>query len=321
MPKTLAKAPGDGAYWAEIRITTKLDGYDAKPVSSYDRWLFRPNIDGQRYLLASTTDKEWEDSHDTGTEPWDVEHVYVDEYGSVLGIFDSRTAAHADRVVEAVSEAKDDDSLVIPESLQPSAGLGTVVYMLSDQRMINGLSGSAVGNPAEPDGLTIAIPADVNDASAGTAAYRVAFNPSDADQPAMVFDRLIRHEMTHATLGAHTQGVPTWLNEGIAEYVSVQNLPRSERRLPSDALAVGATAQSLPTTEDFAGADAPAWYGVSWWVCQYIANTYGQRTLWTLFEQLSGGADQDQVIPSLLHITPEVLVRRGVDLMTSTYSS
>ena len=60
---------------------------------------------------------------------------------------------------------------------------------------------------------------------------------------------------------------------------------------------------------------------MSWWVCEYVANTYGQRMLWTLLDQLAGGADQDSVIPELLQITPDVLLRRGVALMSATYGS
>lgn len=321
VPGTLAKGPTDGSYWAEIRTTTELQGYDDKPVRSYDRWLFRPTRDGQRYLLVSTTDRGWEDSHDTGTQPWEVEHVYVDEYGSVLGIFDSRTAAHAQQLLRTVSEAKDDVSLTIPEAEQPSTGWGTVVYFLSDQSIIDGLSGETVGDPDRADGLTIAIPADLDDPSRGTASYRVAFNPRVISQPTSVFGRLVRHEMTHATLGSRGRGAPLWLTEGVAEWVSVRPMPRSQRQLPTTALSVGARAQHLPTSADFAGPDAEAWYAVSWWVCEYIANTYGSHMLWTLLDRLAGGADQDQVIPELLQITPDVLLRRGVALMTTTYAS
>ena len=318
---TLAKGPSEGSYWAEVRTTTQLQGYDDKPVSSYDRWLFKPTRDGQRYLLVSTTDKGWEDSHETGTQPWEVEHVYVDEYGSVLGIFDSATAAHAESVLRTVSEGKDDVTLTLPQAVQPTNSWGTLVYVLSDQQIIDGLSGDTVGDPDRADGLTIAIPADLNDPSKGTAAYRVAFNPRVLAQPASVFGRLVRHEMTHATLGARGKGAPLWLTEGVAEWVSVRPMPRSQRRLPTSALSVGAAAQHLPTSEDFGGPDAEAWYAVSWWTCEYIANSFGSSMLWTLLDRLAGGADQNQVIPELLGVTPDQLVRRGAALMAATYQS
>ncbi|GAB4003121.1 hypothetical protein [Nocardioides ultimimeridianus] len=311
--------PSAGSYWAVIRTTTELQGYDDKPIASYDHWLFRSTSDGQRYLLVSTTDAGWENSHDTATQPWEVEHVYVDEYGSVLGIFDSRTAAQADRLMRTFSEGKDDVSLTIPEYEQPSTGWGTVVYVLSDQTIINGLSGETVGDPDRADGLTMALPADVDDPAKGTASYRISINPRVVSQPGTVLGRLVRHEMTHATLGAHGRGAPLWLTEGIAEWVSVRPMARSQRRLPASAMTVGMNARTLPTSADFGGADAGGWYAVSWWVCEYIANTYGARTLWTLLDRLSGGADQEQVVQSLLQITPDVLVRRGVALMSATY--
>lgn len=318
MPGTLVKGPRDGSYWAEISTTTELEGYDDKPVHSYDRWLFRSTRDGQRYVLVSTTDKGWEESHDTGTQPWEVEHVYVGEYGSILGIFDSATAAHADEVLRTVSEGKDDDTLILPED-PASDSWGTVVYVLGDQSIINGLSGGSVGEPGHADGLTIAIPADLNDPSKGTAGYRVSFSPGVLTQPESAFGRLVRHEMTHATLGARGKGSPMWLTEGVAEWVSVRPMRPSQRQLPSDALAVGAAAQHLPTSADFAGSNPAAWYGVSWWTCEYIANSYGRSMLWTLLDRLAGGADQDTVIPELLGLTPDQLVRRGVALMAATY--
>lgn len=320
VPGTLAKGPTEGSYWAEIETTTELQDYDLKPVRSYDRWLFKPTRDGQRYLLTSTTDRPWEESHQTATEPWDIEHVYIDEYGSVLGVFDSTTASDADRILRIVSEAKDDDSLTIPESEQWAEGSGTVVYVLGDQKIIDGLSGEIVGSPERADGLTIAMQADPNDPSRGTASFRVSLNPRVLTQPELVLGRLVRHELTHATLGTHGKGAPIWMTEGIAEWVSVRPLPPSQRRLQPGALEFAARAQHLPTAADFAGADSGAAYALSWWTCEYVANTYGQHMLWTLLERLSGGADQDQVIPELLQITPDVLLRRAAALMTTTYA-
>ncbi|GAB2988479.1 hypothetical protein [Nocardioides montaniterrae] len=318
---TVAKGPTTDSFWAEIRTTTQLEGYDDKPVNSYDRWLFKPTPDGRRYLLASTTDPGWEESHDMGTQPWEVEHVHVGEYGNVLGIFDSATAADADRVLKTASDAKDDATLAIPAANTAGTSWGTVVYALSDQKIIDQLGGETVGDPDRVDGLTIAIPADLDDPAKGTAGYRVAFNPRVLSQPESVFARLARHEMTHATLRGRGDGAPLWLTEGVAEWVSVRPMMRSERRLPTSALTVGATATSLPTTADFAGPNAEAWYAVSWWVCEYIARTSGSSMLWTLLDRLAGGADQDEVIPELLGITPDQLVRRGVALMAATYRS
>ncbi|MFC7503340.1 hypothetical protein ACFQRR_14855, partial [Nocardioides sp. GCM10030258] len=102
--------------------------------------------------------------------------------------------------------------------------------------------------------------------------------------------RLVRHELTHALLGARGRGAPLWINEGLAEYVSVRPLPPAKRRLPASALSVGASATDLPGEAEFAGPDAEGWYAVSWWVCEYVASAYGEDVLLLLLDRLQHGA-------------------------------
>lgn len=320
VPATVVRADGGRGYWVEVATTLRLEGYDATPVTTYDRWQFTLGEHGRRLALSSTNDPAWEAEHGAGVQPWEVGRVAVRERYDVLGIFDATTVDDAEAVLDSVGEGQFDVGTELPEPRDDGAAdLGTVVYVLSDPAVVDALSGRAVGDPERADGLTIAIPSDTAEPAGPVASYRVSLDPAALGEDRLALDRLVRHELTHVQLGDRGRGGPLWITEGVAEYVSVQRLDPAERRLPASALEIGAVATTLPTAEDFAGPDAEAWYAVSWWVCEYVARTFGDSLLWVLLDELADGADVDAVLADRLGLTGEELVRRGAALMASTY--
>lgn len=308
---------GETEYWAEVVIALRLDGYDAAPVQTRDRFRFVPTADGSRLLVGSTTDYGWEGQHPGNAQPWDLGAIHVEEAPGVLGIFDDWTEDDAAEVLAAASSGRSEVRAVVGSEDDKVSGV--VVYSLQDPTFLEGLAGQTVGDPDRADGLTIAVPVDSLAPGKGVASYRIFVNPRVLHEPDAVVGRLVRHELTHAVLGARGRGAPLWLNEGIAEYVSVRPMAPGQRRLPARALDVGATATDLPGQAEFAGSDAEAWYAVSWWVCEYVASTYGEEILLALLDRLAGGADQGQALQDVLGITGAQLARRGVALMTTTY--
>ena len=150
--------------------------------------------------------------------------------------------------------------------------------------------------------------------------YRIVLSPHVLDESDEVLDRLVRHELTHVALGEQARGVPLWLAEGLAEYVSVQPIAPAERRLQTDALNLAAAGVAdVPPDSEFGGAHAEGWYAVSWWVCEYIAATYGEPALWTLLDGLAEGGDQQTVVHEQLGITTSELAHEGIELMRRTY--
>lgn len=306
------------AYWAEVTVRLELQGYDVAPVVTRDRWRFAPSRDGSRYLLASTTDKAWEADHDADPQPWDLGEIEVIDGPGVLGIFDATTIGDGDDVVDAVSEARFSVRSVLPVGIEDPGGV--VIYSLGDPAYVDTLDGLPFRDPDRLDGLTIPVPRDAADPDGKVASYRILLNPDVLDEEDVVLDRLVRHELTHVAVGDHGRGLPLWFTEGIAEYVSVQAIAPSERRLQVDALNLAAAGiDELPTDADFAGQHAEGWYAVSWWACEYIAATYGEDALWDLLEGLADGADQETVITDKLGISGSELVQRGIDLMRNTY--
>ena len=100
--------------------------------------------------------------------------------------------------------------------------------------------------------------------------------------------RLIRHELTHVALGSLDDDVPTWLGEGIAEWVSVQPLPEDQRLISQAAIdAATAGLDELPADLDYNDEDQAAHYGISWWACEAIVDMYGEPMLWRLLDDLA----------------------------------
>lgn len=306
------------AYWAEVTIRLELQGYDVAPVVTRDRWRFAPTRDGQRYLLTSTTDADWEAAHGPEPQPWDLGEIEVRDAPGVLGIFDRTTVADAAEVLESVSEGRFSVRSVLPTDVEDPGGV--VVYMLADQAFVNSLDSLPVSEPAHLDGATIPVPRDAAKAGGAVSSYRIVLSPHLVDEDESVLDRLVRHELTHVAVGDHGRGVPLWFSEGLAEYVSVQPISPAERRLQTAALdLVAAGIDDLPSDEEFAGEHAEGWYAVSWWVCEFIAATYGEDALWRLLNGLAGGADQVRVISEQLGISTTELVQGGIALMRNTY--
>lgn len=317
LPQTIAVVEGTDDYWAEVVVALRLQGYDDAPVRTRDRFLFTPSASGSRMLIASTTDYDWEAEHPGNAQPWDLGAVEVEERVGVLGVFDEYTRDSASSVLDSVSSGRTDVRAIIGDDESSTAGV--IVYSLQDPTFLRGLANQTVGDPDRADGLTIAVPIDAAMPGMGAASYRIFLNPRVLLEQPAVIGRLVRHELTHAMLRSRGRGAPLWMNEGLAEYVSVRSMPPAKRRLPASALSVGATATDLPGEAEFAGGEAEAWYAVSWWVCEYVASAYGEDVLLLLLDRLENGADQAEALQAVLGITSSQLAQRGVALMTTTY--
>lgn len=316
--RTLEPVGDSGGYWAEVTVRLELQGYDVAPVVTRDRWRFAPTRDEQRYLLTSTTDADWESETDPRPQPWDLGEIEVRDGPGVLGIFDATTVASADEVVESVSDSRFDVRSVLPLDIEDPGGV--VVYALADRAYFETLAGLTVTDPDRVGGATVPVPRNADNPSGPAASYRIVLGPQVVSESEQALDRLVRHELTHVALGGHARGVPLWFIEGLAEYVSVQPIAPAARQLQTEALNLAAAGvDDLPADDQLTGEHAEGWYAVSWWVCEYIAATYGEPALWTLLAGLADGADQQAVVSDQLGISTSELVRAGIALMRSTY--
>ena len=141
------------------------------------------------------------------------------------------------------------------------------------------------------------------------------------DRPGSQRDRLIRHELTHVAIGERDDDVPVWLSEGIAEYVSVRPLAPEDRLISGDALAAAeAGIRDLPADRTFNDGHSGANYGIAWWACQWIADSYGPTSLWSLLDAMHGTDESpDRVLTSLLGINSRTLARKAGKLIRLTF--
>lgn len=302
----------------ELTVLTQLDGFDERAVRAPARFVFERATDGT-LRLASTHDEEWEADHGVTRQPWETERVEVINSDQVLGIFDQESASHGWQIVDDVADAL---AAVRPE-LPVEWESGVVVYGLSDIDFLSALADLPGGDPDRLDG--VAFPVPVSPGSETYAGTRFLLHPRMVSRRDDARRRLIRHELVHVGLGRLDDRVPTWLSEGIAEYVAARPIAPQDRLISRDAVnAAERGISKLPSDQEFNGTDSSANYGIAWFACDYIADTYGDSTLWKLFEAMRAGdgtasADQDEVLRAVLGIGEVDLARATAARITAVF--
>lgn len=300
-------------FEAIVDLHLELKGYDSQPALSRGRMEFARGPRGLQIAAARTGD----DQTNGGAQPWDLGPIQVRTRDGVLGVFDQGSVAAAPAVLTSVRQGIADVRKRVPAD---ALGRGAVVYTLSDLTFMQALEESRSTGQDEADGLTFTV-AGVGE---GPAASRFVLNPTALRESVQARDRLVRHELTHVATGPMGSGVPLWLSEGSAEWVSVQALAPKDRAIPMstiDAARRGVT--GLPPDSAFTGDRTSATYGISWWACEYIARTFDDRAVWLLiseFQRAGAGADQAEVIEQLLGITPRRIARGAEQMMLAQYA-
>jgi hypothetical protein len=126
-------------------------------------------------------------------------------------------------------------------------------------------------------------------------------------------------------LGRRDDRVPTWLSEGLAEYVSVQPIVPYERMISRQALeAAQAGVDYLPLDTEFNGPSSGANYGLAWYACEYIAHAFGEKTLWQLFDVMRAGdgtseTEEDAVLEQVIGIDGTELAKLSARKIVNTF--
>lgn len=298
------------SYRATVTVSLRLARYDAAPVVTRARYRFAP-VHG-RLRLASVDLRVG--SRPPALQPWDLGPVQVREGAGVLVVSDPGSAAEADGVVAAVEQGI---ATIAPRVPRPW-DRRVVVYALSGTTFLRTLTNVPGGDPLAVDALTFPVLGGADGRS--VAATRVLLNPRLLAEDGPARDRLIRHELVHVALGPHDDRIPVWLSEGVAEHLSVRDVPPDERAISGEALeAARAGLTELPADATFNGPQASRNYGVAWWVCEAIVEQYGEQALWSLVDALGTSDDPDRDLELMLDTRQGELVRHAGDLMLATY--
>ena len=241
-------------YWATVEVTMQLDGYDARPVVTPDRYLFTPQGKG-RYAVASVTDQAWESDNELDPQPWDLGPITVRTGRGVLGVFDAGSEASADAVVAEVEEGVSAVAAEIPYEWDD----GVVLYALDDPAFLSALDNVPGSDPLSLDAVSFEVMARPD--ARQVASTRFVLNPTcsietGSTAPGRAADGSSGTSSPTSPSGSRADDVPTWLSEGLAEYVSVRPMAPEDRAISGAALAAAkAGLSALPTDEDFGGPD------------------------------------------------------------------
>ncbi len=299
----------------------QLEGYDDRPVTTPDRFLFSPTRRHPgRFVLASVTDRAWEERNHVHPQPWESGPIEVRTGSGVLGIFDPASVADADGIVSSVERGISAVAAEVPYDWSRSV----VVYALSDTAFLSTIDDLPGGDPTRLDG--VAFPVRSSTDGGRIAATRFVLSPGMLERPGPARDRLIRHELTHVAVGERDDEAPVWLSEGLAEYVSVRPLAPQDRLISGDAVAaVESGVTDLPPDDTFNDADSSAHYALAWWACEYVADSYGEATLWRLLDAADAqgaeaqGADLERVLRDQLGLGSRELARKAARLIVLTF--
>jgi hypothetical protein len=149
--------------------------------------------------------------------------------------------------------------------------------------------------------------------SAATAAVRIVVNPEVSRTLAPVGVAVVLlHEMVHVATGSADSPAPTWVVEGLADYVALQAHPRAGAGAAEALLQqvrTGGAPRGLPADDRFrAGAtNLAVGYAEAWLACRYVAETYSPAALQRLYTALDSGVRLDQAVEDELGVSAGAL--------------
>lgn len=299
---------------------TRLRGFDRRVVERDVG--FAVSFDGDRPRIVSDQDAAGRAMLRGTPAPWDLTAVQVRRAPGVLGVFDDRTVAAAPRLMAAVS----DGITVLGRSLPFRWPGRVVVYHVRDPRVLDTVTDVPGGSIDLLGALTV--PTYSRPEISPVASVRMLVMPVSVEAGEPFLGRLVRHELAHVALGVRDDGAPTWLSEGLAEWLGASAVPRAQRQIPTVAVRrAQQPQQGMPSSASFNGRDQDWHYAVSWMALDHVAATAGEPALWSLleaFEARPAGPDDegvDRVLRAELGYDAAGLARRAASRIRDLYGA
>ncbi len=311
----------DEAYIPFVRLRMQLGGgFDRVPVRSVFGITFVPR-DG-RLMIVSDTDVGSRTGDGVGEQPWDLTRLTVRRTPHLLVLLDERSRAHGDAVVSSLEQALATVDRVVPFAWSHRV----VVYAVGSPSVLRAMDHVPGGDVANLGAVSFPVYATPDGGRlVGT---RFVVNPDVIGIPQPYLQRLVTHEMTHVAVARHGAGVPLWLTEGLAEYVSVRDLPASYVRVEGGVVkrASAGKVDGLPLSSKFNAVDQSWNYALAWFACDWIAAHRGEPALWDLLSAMNrhgrGTTDDQQgkVLRRVLGLGPGRLADLAAQRIAGTFS-
>ena len=286
---------GESTYIAGVIATHELRGYDTGPVVEAMAITFV--LRDHRWWLASDHDLDAELPAAGHAEPWDEGQVAVAKGKRCLVVGQARDDATLRKVAAAVDSAIVADLRFWPTGDGSTRWKGrVVVYLPRAQREFTSLFR---GSKQTADGVVaVAIPVydHIGFDEGGGRAYghvtgsRIIINPTYFRPRSSFFAVTLRHEVSHVAAEPITaNGTPSWLVEGLAEYVGWRQRDPAETfyargvdARTAQAINAHTYRLTLPSSNTFylgSSAAISAHYTAGFLLCAYIQHRYGETEL------------------------------------------
>jgi hypothetical protein len=283
---------GSRAFVQQVAVTWRLT--QDTGIAEHLLWLtFLPG--GHSTQIAGTADGPG----DRRAQPiWLLQPVAARQQGRTTVLAEPRTPLAAWARWGAAAGAAVDRQLRV--SLDPRWDGALVLELPATRQLFEQVLGVTPGSYAR-----IAAVAWPEGPDPATAAIRVVVNPAVAaelDSEGLAV--LLTHEAVHVATRSAASPAPTWLVEGLADFVAYRAHPQtapvaaagllqrvSERGGP-DALPVDA--DFTPTATDLSSS-----YAESWLACRFLAETYTPTRLDRFYRQVSSGVAPEQASRSV----------------------
>ena len=301
------------AYIPYVEQGLQLRGFDPVPVTANYALTFA-QVDGV-LRIVSDDDLADRESDRARNAPWDTTRIVVRRSKDALGIFDEASQASAGRIMSWTEESLATVRRDVPEEWRGDV----VVYALSSERLLRRMGTRFL------DRAAIAFPVfDDSDNPTRRVSTRVLINPKYLPRNEIEGTYLLTHEITHVALARTSGATPTWVQEGIADYVATRGADPS-RWLPTDATAARARkgADAMPASTFFGDDDPGFDYDLSLAACAYLARRHGEDRLWAFLDRLTaaGRSDGDseghvdRVLRSMFHLDASRLAGHAARLI------
>lgn len=302
----------------EVVQRTRLRGFDTRAVERTVGFVFSYTAAGVR--LVSDRGAGGQVLYRGTPAPWDLTEVEVRQEPGVLGVFDTDSVESAPAVMAAVRDGIDDLDRLLP-FVWPRK---VVVYSIRDPAFLDSFTDVPGGSIDLLGAVTFPMYSESGPSPVASTRMLLLDSSVVAGEPFL--GRIVRHELSHVALGSADDAAPTWLSEGLAEYVGARPVPVAERVIPTAALQrAREPVAGMPGSAEFNGADQEWHYALSWMACDHIAATAGEEALWRLLEELSatGRPDRDtgqeRVLQRVLGYGSAELARRAAARIQNLY--
>lgn len=293
----------------------RLSGVDQAPVGNLleDTFVQR---DGRWLLGAETLAGDYPDGEEPQSRPWGGGvALAVARRGDLLVLVDRDERAAADRLAEVVEGYIRADARAL--------GIAARYDLLVDATTSGSVQMMNTLDESQAAAVTFPVFAlDGGGDAVRLGGLRVKINPDELEAYS-ANEFVLRHELVHFLTFRRLGAWPTWLAEGLADYVAT--LPRPFAAGPAG---VGSAyfedlRKALPTKAKW-GLDPPADYLIARAAVTYLAETYGMAEVLALgraYEDRTSGDDPDQVtrrlLPRTLGISEPELVSQTWELLAT----